>query len=184
MKPPVVYTGGTFDLLHWGHVSFLERCHQFGIVTVALNSDEFIAKFKGKPPVMSYIERKKALLGCRWVARVIENTGGSDSKPAIEWVKPNVIAIGSDWAKRDYYKQMGFTQDWLDSKNIALTYIPYTKDISTTDIKARFAKPATQKIGDTCTQITGHTTYTANPCERWHVVSMNGDYCIHCGAKV
>jgi glycerol-3-phosphate cytidylyltransferase len=104
---------------------------------VALNSDEFIAKFKGKPPVMSYIERKKALLGCKWVARVVSNIGDQDSKPAIEWVKPNVIAIGSDWAKRDYYKQMGFTQDWLDSKNIALAYIPYTKDISTTDIKKR-----------------------------------------------
>ncbi|MFA5768351.1 MAG: adenylyltransferase/cytidyltransferase family protein [Bacteroidales bacterium] len=134
----VIYTGGTFDLLHWGHVSFLASCAKFGEVVVSLNPDEFIAAFKGKPPVMTYDERRKALLGCRWVARVIKNTGGADSKIAINHVKPDVIAIGSDWATRDYYKQMGFTQQWLDEKNIILMYIPYTKLISTTAIKARF----------------------------------------------
>lgn len=133
----LVYTGGTFDLFHSGHAAFLARCAELGEVIVALNTDEFIEAYKGKPPVMTYTEREQVLLSCRSVTAVIPNWGGADSKPAIETVKPNLIVIGSDWAKRDYYAQMGFTQDWLDQRGIGLCYIPYTQGISTTAIKAR-----------------------------------------------
>jgi len=132
-----VYTGGTFDLIHSGHVNFLQRCAEIGSVTVALNTDEFIAEYKGKPPVMSYDERFAVLSEFRCVTNIIPNTGGADSTEAIEGVNPDVIAIGSDWARKDYYKQMGFTQDWLDERNISLMYIPYTKGISTTELKRR-----------------------------------------------
>lgn len=134
-----VYTGGTFDLFHQGHAAFLERCKQLGEVTVALNTDEFIAAYKGKPPVMTYAEREAVLLSCRFVDRVIPNFAGKDSKPAIELVQPDIIAIGTDWARRDYYAQMQFTQDWLDARGIALMYIPYTDGISSTNVKARLA---------------------------------------------
>lgn len=133
-----IYTGGTFDLFHKGHVNFLKKCKRFGgKVIVALNTDEFIQEYKGKPPVMTYEERKEALLGCRYVDEVIENIGGADSKPAIESVMPDIVAIGTDWARKDYYKQMQFTQDWLDEKDITLAYIPYTANVSSTDIKQR-----------------------------------------------
>jgi glycerol-3-phosphate cytidylyltransferase len=133
----LVYTGGTFDLLHLGHVEFLKRCAQFGRVVVSLNTDEFIASYKGKAPVMTYEERKAVLEACRYVSEVIPNSGGADSRIAIEQVMPDVIVIGSDWARRDYYLQMGFTQDWLDSRGIGLCYIPYTEGISSTEIKKR-----------------------------------------------
>lgn len=132
-----VYTGGTFDLFHWGHVEFLRQCSQLGQVIVSLNTDEFIMEYKGKPPVMSFDERYKVLFSCLYVADVVRNIGGADSKPAILEVEPDIIAIGSDWATRDYYKQMQFNQDWLDKNNIMLTYIPYTPKISTTEIKRR-----------------------------------------------
>jgi glycerol-3-phosphate cytidylyltransferase len=134
-----VYTGGTFDLIHSGHVNFLRQCAEIGQVTVALNTDEFIKAYKGKPPIMTYNERKAVLWELRCVHKVIANEGGSDSTQAIEAVDPDVIAIGSDWARRDYYKQMGFTQDWLDERNIMLLYIPYTQGISTTELKRRIA---------------------------------------------
>ena len=133
----LVYTGGTFDLFHSGHAAFLRRCAEFGHVTVALNTDEFIADYKGNPPVMSYQERLDVLLACRYVDRVIPNTGGTDSKPSILYSQADLIVIGSDWAKRDYYKQMGFTQDWLDEHGIGLVYLPYTDGISSTEIKKR-----------------------------------------------
>ena len=77
------------------------------------------------------------LKACKYVDQVIANSGGADSKPTILQVNPNIVAIGSDWAKKDYYKQMQFTQDWLDDKDISLIYIPYTKGISSTEIKTR-----------------------------------------------
>ncbi len=132
-----VYTGGTFDLIHSGHVNFLRACAEIGSVTIALNTDEFIAEYKGKPPIMNYYERWNVLTELKCVARVVLNIAGTDSKLAIEEVMPNVIAIGSDWARKDYYKQMGFTQDWLDDLDISLLYIPYTPGISTTELKRR-----------------------------------------------
>jgi len=135
-----VYTGGTFDLFHSGHVNFLKRCQQIsgvdGQVVVALNTDEFIYDYKKKKPVLNFDQRKDVLESCRFVSQVIANVGGSDSKKTIEMVQlVDVIAIGSDWARKDYYAQMEFDQDWLDEKNISLIYIPYTKGISSTFIK-------------------------------------------------
>jgi glycerol-3-phosphate cytidylyltransferase len=137
----VVYTGGTFDLFHAGHVNFLKRCKEIagelGSVVVSLNTDEFIKEYKGKPPIVSFSDRMAVLKACQYVDQVIANSGGADSKPTILQVSPNIVAIGTDWAKKDYYKQMQFTQDWLDEKDISLIYIPYTKGISSTEIKTR-----------------------------------------------
>jgi len=137
----VVYTGGTFDLFHAGHVNFLKRCKEIagelGSVVVSLNTDEFIKEYKGKPPVVSFSDRMAVLEACKYVDQVIANSGGADSKPTILQVSPNIIAIGTDWARKDYYKQMQFTQDWLDEKDMSLIYIPYTKGISSTEIKTR-----------------------------------------------
>jgi glycerol-3-phosphate cytidylyltransferase len=139
----VVYTGGTFDLFHSGHVRFLKQCKRIagkgGIVVVALNNDEFIEAYKGNAPIMSYAERQEVLLACRYVDEVVPNIGDADSKVAITKVKPDFIVIGDDWAKKDYYAQMQFTQDWLDQREIGLIYVPYTAGVSTTDLKRRIA---------------------------------------------
>jgi glycerol-3-phosphate cytidylyltransferase len=133
-----VYTGGTFDLFHSGHVNFLRQCKEIGdYLIVALNTDEFIYRYKGSYPVMDYESRKQILLACKYVDEVIPNSEGEDSKPTISSVKPKFIIIGSDWAKKDYYKQMNFTQQWLDENNILLIYIPYTENISTSIIKSK-----------------------------------------------
>ena len=133
-----VYTGGTFDLFHRGHVNFLKQCKEIGdYIVVSLNTDDFIYRYKGKYPIMNYEERRDVLLGCRYVDEVIPNTDGEDSKPAILTIKPKFVIIGSDWAKKDYYGQMNFTQQWLDDNGIILVYLPYTENISTTLIKGK-----------------------------------------------
>jgi glycerol-3-phosphate cytidylyltransferase-like family protein len=86
---------------------------------------------------MSFDERAAVLRELRCVHEVVANVGGADSRPAIESVEPDLIVIGSDWARRDYYAQMGFDQDWLDARGIGLVYLPYTKGISTTELKRR-----------------------------------------------
>ena len=131
----ILYTGGTFDVFHYGHVNFLKKCKQLAdTVIVSLNTDEFVTEYKDTP-IMNYKERETSLLCCPYVDKVIPNLFGKDSKPTILSVKPNIIAIGDDWAHKDYYQQMNFTQEWLDDKNIVLVYIPYTKGISTSELK-------------------------------------------------
>ena len=133
-----VYTGGTFDLFHRGDVNFLKQCKEIGdYIVVSLNTDDFIYRYKGKYPIMNYEERRDVLLGCRYVDEVIPNTDGEDSKPAILTINPKFVIIGSDWAKKDYYRQMNFTQQWLDDNGIILVYLPYTENISTTLIKEK-----------------------------------------------
>lgn len=140
MSQRVLYTGGTFDLLHYGHFNFLKKCKQISDrVVVSLNTDSFIRSYKSEP-VFSYEERRLALLHCQYVDDIIENTFGADSKPAIMSVRPHIIAIGDDWVNKDYYSQMRFSQEWLDLNKIVLVYIPYTKGISSSEVKKRVLK--------------------------------------------
>ena len=134
----ILYTGGTFDLFHSGHVNFLKHCKKLSHkVIVCLNTDEFIEQYKGKKPIVPYQDRLEVLTACRYVDDVVPNLGGSDSKISILLVKPDIIAVGDDWAKKDYYKQMSFTQEWLDSNDITLMYIPYKQGISSTLLKSK-----------------------------------------------
>ncbi|AXH67231.1 adenylyltransferase [Streptomyces phage Wofford] len=148
---PNIYTGGTFDLFHEGHVELLRSCKRLagdGKVVVSLNTDEFIARFKAGPPVQTFRERKLVLESCRYVDLVVPNIGEEDSKESIVNACKvmndagisgliEVIAIGSDWAGRDYYGQMGFTKEWLDENDLILIYIDRRTGMSTTRIKER-----------------------------------------------
>jgi glycerol-3-phosphate cytidylyltransferase len=134
-----VYTGGTFDILHVGHLNLLAACRKIagpaGKVIVGLNPDNFIRTYKGEYPVNSYAARKQMLLSIRDVDMVVENELGADSSVIVDQVAPQVIVIGSDWATKDYYAQMGFTQHWLDQRDILLCYVPYTPGISSSKLR-------------------------------------------------
>lgn len=136
-------------MFHEGHLELLEACHRIagkdGRVIVSLNTDEFIERFKFNRPVMSFAERKKMLEACKYVDYVVPNVGEENSTVTIDkWVKENypidVIAIGSDWAGRDYYGQMGFTKEYLDANNLILIYIDRRTGQSTTKIKEKLRK--------------------------------------------
>jgi cytidyltransferase-like protein len=143
----IVYTGGTFDLFHAGHAALLAHCRKLagsdGRVVVALNTDGFVASYKRKAPVCTYPEREAVLLSCRYVDEVVQNRMGADSRPTIEAVRPDIVVIGTDWARRDYYQQMGFDQSWLDARSITLVYVAHahSEGLSSTDLKVRLAAP-------------------------------------------
>lgn len=132
-----VYTGGTFDLFHDGHVNFLSKCRSIGDkVVVALNTDEFVTRYKNKSPIHTLKQRISILKSCRYVDDVVINEDGEDSKPSILKVKPDFIAVGSDWAKKDYFKQLQVSRQWLDDHQITICYFDYTEGISSTEIRA------------------------------------------------
>jgi glycerol-3-phosphate cytidylyltransferase len=136
MSKDLVYTGGSFDVFHAGHVDLLRRCSKFGLVVVALNTDEFITRFKHKP-TQTYEERRDVLEACKYVYKVITNESGEDSKPTILKVNPRYLVIGSDWLRKDYMKQMQFTPEWLEAHDITLVYVPRVRPLSSTMIKER-----------------------------------------------
>ena len=142
-RPLTVYNGGTYDLLHTGHLYVLRQLREMagplGQVVIALNTDEFVQEFKHHRPVQPYLERSEILSALRMVDRVVPNVGGADSRPAIEAVMPHIIAAGHDWWSHDdsrYCAQMGFTKEWLFERGIELRYLRWKPDHSSTNLRS------------------------------------------------
>lgn len=144
-------TLGTFDLFHAGHVELLHECSRLaardpwdiGMVIVGLNTDEFVARYKGRPPVIPWPQRAAVLQACRSVDVVVPNPVASHPQSwGIERQGPNIIAVGSDWEGKDYLGQLGVTQRWLESHEIKIRYIPRPDPpvISSTLIRERLAR--------------------------------------------
>ncbi len=154
----VVYTAGTFDIVHKGHINLLNQCRRIagrnGLVCVGVNSDAFIQKYRNRAPIMSESERSVLIGALRSVDAVLLNDDPQQAViekaflldvprmtvSALMSFPPTCerfLVIGSDWASRDYYKQIDVTQEWLDKHYITLCYVPYTEGISSSEIKWR-----------------------------------------------
>lgn len=141
-KRTVAYCGGTFDLPHVGHARFFEWVkNRFGYVVVSLNSSEFVARYKGKAPVMTFGERKEVIEALRCVDAVVLNTGDEDSKPAILSVGATHIVNGSDWDQQRLMQQMCLTEEFLKQKNLTIALCPLARQFSTTELKERIRRP-------------------------------------------
>ena len=139
-----VLTIGTFDILHYGHIELFKKCKQLAgddKFVVGLNTGEFIEKYKGKAPVMTYSERFKSIEVLGMCDHIFPNDQKDGTcKKLILDSKCNLIVIGSDWLRKDYLKQIGVEIEWLEKFGISLCYVPYTFDISTTDLKNRITR--------------------------------------------
>jgi glycerol-3-phosphate cytidylyltransferase len=142
-----VLTVGTFDMPHSGHLELFKKCRQIASlgndvtsqVVVGVNSDQFVNMYKFRFPVYPYSERSRIIASLRDVDRVIENDETSLQKMlAIE--KPTFLIVGSDWAAKDYYKQIGVGRDWLAAYHITLLYVEYTQKISSTYLRKRLSE--------------------------------------------
>lgn len=134
-----VLTIGSFDLLHPGHLELLRACRQYagddGRVVVGLNRDTFIERYKGRNPVQGYEHRAEMLRACRLVDLVVCNIGDFSSRECIDVVKPDLLAIGSDWGEKDYLGQLGIDQAWLDDRHLVIRYVPRTRNVSSSALR-------------------------------------------------
>ncbi len=98
----VVFTNGCFDLLHPGHVTYLEDARSLGdILIVGLNSDDSIRQLKGPPrPVNRLADRAHMLAGLRSVDLVVPF---SEETPInlIRALLPDVLVKGGDYRPED-----------------------------------------------------------------------------------
>jgi glycerol-3-phosphate cytidylyltransferase len=136
-----ILTMGTFDIPHAGHAAFLRECENYGEVMVGVNTDEFVEEYKGERPLFSYEERSQLILALGYT--VLKNS--SAGRTLIRRIRPDLVAIGSDWLKKDYMAQINMTPELFEQMGIGLLYLPYTDGISTTLIKERLWQPHQQK---------------------------------------
>ena len=109
----VVFTNGCFDLLHGGHVRYLQAAREQGdLLIVGLNSDRSVTSIKGpKRPIMPQDQRAEVLsaLACVDIVTLFDE----DTPLAlIQAVLPHVLVKGADWAEEaivgaDVVKQAG-----------------------------------------------------------------------------
>ncbi|WP_457755316.1 D-glycero-beta-D-manno-heptose 1-phosphate adenylyltransferase [Thermovibrio ammonificans] len=125
----VVFTNGCFDILHAGHVDYLERAKSLGdVLIVGVNSDVSVRKIKGdKRPIVPEEMRVRVLLGLKAVDYVVLFDEETPLK-VIEAVRPNVLVKGADWPLE---KIVG--REFADE----VVRIPFRFDISTSKIVER-----------------------------------------------
>lgn len=139
-----VWVGGTFDLVHPGHCALLKEAGRLAgldgmrpgrFVTVAVNTDEFVASYRGRPPVQSLTDRMMMIAAMRWVNEVQVNDG-SNQPGLILAADADIVLVGDDWQHRDYLAQIGVSQAWLSEHHVDIRYLPRVGGHSSTDLKA------------------------------------------------
>jgi len=95
----LVFTNGCFDIVHTGHVTYLEFARSQGdALVVGLNSDASVRRNKGpKRPINSQEDRARVLLSLRTVDYVVV-FDDDEPRPIIAAILPDVLVKGSDWA--------------------------------------------------------------------------------------
>ncbi len=94
----IVFTNGCFDILHAGHIKYLQEAKELGdILIIGLNSDDSIKRLKGKErPINSQTDRAVVLGGLSSVDYVVifqEDTPLN----LIKHIKPDILVKGGDW---------------------------------------------------------------------------------------
>jgi len=94
----VVFTNGVFDLLHLGHVTYLQEARKQGdILVVGLNSDSSVRRIKGPlKPLIHLKERAEMLLALSCVDYV-SFFDEDDPYNIVKTLRPDVLVKGGDW---------------------------------------------------------------------------------------
>lgn len=96
----ITFTNGCFDVLHAGHVNYLEKAKKQGdILIVGLNSDGSVKRLKGKDrPINRFLHRAKTLLALESVNHVVQFTEDTPVN-LLGIVKPNIYVKGDDYTR-------------------------------------------------------------------------------------
>lgn len=123
----VVYTSGTFDMLHFNHLKMIEYARALGdILIVGVNTDELVSSYKSQPiiPFEERIALMKAIKG----PNIVIPQKSLDHTDKVKKLNFDIFVVGDDWAgKYDYLKELG----------VDVVYFPYGDGISSSSLKKR-----------------------------------------------
>ncbi len=94
----IVFTNGCFDILHYGHVYYLEQARLLGdVLIVGVNSDASVRRLKGpQRPINKLRDRMYVLAGLEAVDYVVSFREDTPLSLIVE-IKPDVLVKGGDW---------------------------------------------------------------------------------------
>lgn len=138
----MVFTNGVFDILHPGHVRYLQQARSLGdLLVVGLNSDASVRRNKGpERPINNEAERAEILAALECVDAVVVF---DEDTPAeiIKAVQPDILVKGADWAEDAIVGR-----DTVEDRGGRVVRVPIESGYSTTDIIRRIrALPSKMK---------------------------------------
>jgi rfaE bifunctional protein nucleotidyltransferase chain/domain len=129
----VVFTNGVFDLLHPGHVRYLEAARALGdVLILGLNADESVRRNKGPSrPIVPQDERAEVLAALNAVDAVVIF---AEDTPAeiVKLIQPDVLVKGGDWPADQIVGR-----DTVESRGGRVVRVPVERGYSTTAIVDR-----------------------------------------------
>lgn len=131
-KYKIGYTDGVYDLFHVGHLNMIEaaksKCEH---LIVGVHGDDVVEDYKHHRPIINENDRKRILESIRGVDQVVINRF-RDKIRLWEMYHFDVVFIGDDWKGTDRWNKF---EKELKKINVDVIYVPYTRGISTTEIK-------------------------------------------------
>ena len=126
----VVFTNGVFDILHPGHVRYLQQARALGdLLIIGLNSDASVRRNKGpERPINNEAERGEILEALECVDAV---TVFDEETPAeiIRAIQPDILVKGADWAEDAIVGR-----DTVEARGGHVVRVPIEQGYSTTEI--------------------------------------------------
>lgn len=133
-KIKIGYTQGCFDMFHVGHLNLLNNAKkQCEHLIVGVNSDALMESYKHKAPVIREEYRKLIVENIKAVDEVyLVDT--LDKLEILEKIPFDAIFIGDDWKGSKRWTE---TQESLKARNVEVVFLPYTKDVSSTQLRTK-----------------------------------------------
>jgi len=129
----VVFTNGTFDILHRGHVEYLQAARAMGdILIVGLNTDASIRRIKGKRRPINRNRDRAAVLAALGCVDYVCFFGENTPQRLIARLIPDVLVKGADWKTGDIVGK-----DVVEAHGGTVRRIRLTAGRSTTNVIAR-----------------------------------------------
>ncbi len=128
----VVYTVGTFDLLHVGHLALLEYCKSLGdLLAVGVASDRVVNSYKPNIPIIPLDQREEMLNALRCVD-IVRPYHELEYISACKELNVDIFVIGEDWGDKLHNIEV---ESYLKSEGKQIIKVLYNSRTSSTTIK-------------------------------------------------
>ena len=137
-----VFTSGSFDLFHIGHLNILERSAALGDeLIVGVSTDELIQHYKGMPPIIPFEQRFRIISSLKCVTKAVKQVKLTEVAQ-LQREDIDIVTIGDDWINK-YLEGLEWMKQQPDKE---VVYFPYTPDVSTTSIKKKIIESSSEII--------------------------------------